>query len=268
VSLTEQQIEEYERAIRMQQLATDEERIRTNEQQSIIESQEPSMISQQLDLSEELDRIDYLLRGYTLEKDEQGKNKWKAPVDNGMIILSDYGVHLIRNTIAWYLNKNTLLSNYDEDTILKKMEDFSSSLNDAVFMEYDKVFQYPSFEDCKKVLDERIKNKLNIKIFSLELLGKEVSGEEKKKIEEKLLMEMEPIIERELEKVKEQLMKNKLKRFDLIMRCVQDAVHSTYQRAWKGQERTTLRQHIHISETKGGNLGVQSSNNPFAIFKR
>ena len=268
MSLTEQQIEEYERAIRMQQLATDEERIRTNEQQSIIESQEPSMISQQLDLSEELDRIDYLLRGYTLEKDEQGKNKWKAPVDNGMIILSDYGVHLIRNTIAWYLNKNTLLSNYDEDTILKKMEDFSSSLNDAVFMEYDKVFQYPSFEDCKKVLDERIKNKLNIKIFSLELLGKEVSGEEKKKIEEKLLMEMEPIIERELEKVKEQLMKNKLKRFDLIMRCVQDAVHSTYQRAWKGQERTTLRQHIHISETKGGNLGVQSSNNPFAIFKR
>ena len=57
--------------------------------------------------------------------------------------------------------------------------------------------------------------------------------------------------------VKEQIIKDKLKRFMILLRTVQDAVHSTYLRAWKGQERTTLRQHIHISESRGGSIQPQ-----------
>lgn len=264
--------EEYNRiseAIRGSQLDADESKLRHAQMEVANQQQEKGMIAEQLNLDEELDRMDYLLRGYIQEQDQETKTKiWVKPTNNEMIILSDYGVHLIRNTIAWYLNKNTLLSNYDEDTINAKMEDFAEALNDTIFMEYEKVFQYPSLEDCKSLLLQRIQTKKDVKVFALELLGKKVSDEDKQKIEDKLLKELEPIIERELNKIKEQTIKNKLKRFLIIIREVQDAVHSTYLRAWKGQERTTLRQHIQISETKGGYQIQPNSNGMFDWIKR
>lgn len=249
---------EYEALVREANLRADAERTKTYQQEVMLNSQDKSMIQEQLDLGDELDRIDYLLRGYSLEIDsETGERTWQAPDNKDMIILSDYGVHLIRNTIAWYLNKNTLLSNYDEETILTKMEDFSSDLNDTVFMEYEKVFQYPSFEECKNVLDKRIENKKKLRIYALEILGKKVTELEAKSIEDKILKQLEPIIEKEIEKVKQQIIKNKLKRFMIIIREIQDAIHSTYLRALAGMERKTLREHIHISETKGGGLMSQ-----------
>lgn len=243
----------YEQAMRESELRTSEARTRNMQQEAMLRQDDRSMITEQLSLGEELDRIDYLLRGYSLERDKDtGDNVWLPPKDNEMIILSEYGVHLIRNTIAWYLNKNTLLSNYDDKTILTKMEDFASDLNDTIFMEYEKVFQYPTLEDCKKIFDERIKRKKDLRVYTMELLGKNVDDINKTKIEKEIIIELEPVIERELDKIKEQIIKNKLKRFMLIIREIQDAIHSTYLRAWKGQERTTLRQHITISETKGG----------------
>lgn len=239
--------------------------------------QEKSMIAEQLDLGEELNRIDLLLRGYTLELVDIGDGKkiqkWVKPDNNDLIVLSDYGVHLIRNTIAWYLNKNTLLSNYDEETINHKMEDFASDLNDTIFMEYEKIFQYPTLEDCKKALEERLKKKQELKEFTLELIrGETVSEREKKEIEEQILTDIEPIIEKELNKIKEQIIKNKLKRFLILMREVQDAVHSTYLRALHGIERKSLREHAHISENRGGGFVIQqhkeSGIRPFSLLRR
>jgi len=255
MGLTEEQLQQYENLVREANLNTEEQKTRIMQQEIGLQQQDRSMISEQLDLGEELERIDYLLRGYSLEVNDNTKqSEWVKPTNNEMIILSDYGVHLIRNTIAWYLNKNTLLSNYDEDTINAKMEDFASDLNDTIFMEYEKVFQYPTMEDCKEILKERLKSKLDLKVFSYELLGKKLSDFDKKIMLDRINEKIEPVIERELGKIKEQIIKNKLKRFMIIIREVQDAVHSTYLRAWKGQERTTLRQHIHISETKGGSM--------------
>jgi len=265
--------EEYDKlsqVVRESELRSTEERTKGIQQEVMMGQNERGMIAEQLDLGEELDRIDYLLRGYVIDRDDKGNTQWVAPDNNDMVILSDFGVHLIRNTIAWYLNKNTLLSNYDEDTINHKMEDFASDLNDTIFMEYEKVFKYPTFDDCKKSLIDRIQKKKDLRIFALELLGRKVSDIEKKEIEDKLLKEIEPMIEKELQKIKEQIIKNKLKRFLITIREIQDAVHSTYLRAWKGQERLTLRQHIHISETKGGyNLPTSSTSlNPLDWFKK
>ena len=187
MSLTEEQLQQYENLVREANLQTEEQKTRVMQQEIGMNQQDKSMISEQLDLGEELERIDYLLRGYSLEVNDQTKqSEWVKPDNNDMIILSDYGVHLIRNTIAWYLNKNTLLSNYDEDTINAKMEDFASDLNDTVFMEYEKVFQYPTLEDCKNILKERIKGKLDVKVFSYELLGKKLSDNDKKEMQNKI----------------------------------------------------------------------------------
>lgn len=236
------------------------------QQQAIgMQQQEQNMVKDQLDLSEELERINNLLRGNVI-RDVDGVSTWVAPTDPEMEVLSEYGIHLIMNTITFYINKNTLLSNYDEQTINDKMEDLAGDLADTIFMEYEKVFQYPSMEQVEEKLIERLTRKQKDIISTNNLRG-EPSDE--KAIWKMLVNEINPSIEKQ--KIKEQLIKNKLKRFMLLIRVIQDAVHSTYLRAWKGQERTTLRQHIHISESRGGNNFQQpqapSRINPLNFFR-
>ncbi len=225
-----------------------------------LQHQEQSMIKDQLDLTEELERINNLLRGNVLKDDGYGKISWVTPDDPEMEVLSEYGIHLIMNTITFYINKNTLLSNYDEQTINNKMEDFASDLADTIFMEYEKVFQYPTPEHLEEKLVERLKRKQQ-EIIATHALRNEYYDEEL--IWQRLVNEIDPTIERQ--KIKEQLIKNKLKRFMLLLRTIQDAVHSTYLRAWKGQERITLRQHIHISESRGGNQFAQQQQPPSRV---
>jgi len=222
-----------------------------------------SMIKEQLSLSEELETIRNLLDGKVLGKNKQNVIDWIEPPDLKMKILTDHGVHLIMNTILFYLNKNTLLSNYDEETINKKMEDFSTALADVIFMEYELVFKHPTFSECKNVLLERIQRKAELRQFAYGLIGKKVDIED---LRMEFIEEIETKIEKEFEKIKEQLMKNKLKRFEIIIREVQDAVHSTYLRAWNGQERRTLRQHIHVTENLGNNNNMmQKQKKPWRI---
>ena len=241
--MNEEEIATRQQEIDIARLGLAQQEQQNQQEQRYTEPQETSMIKEQLDLGEELERIDYLLRGFTLERGE-----WKAPTTQDLVVLSEYGVHLIRNTIAWYLNKNTLLSNYDEDTILTKMLDFSNDLNDTIFMEYEKVFQYPTTKECITVLEERIQKRAEIAQYALKLVGKDSNLEE---IKREKIKEIEDRIENEIEKIKEQIIKSKLKRFLMVMRQVQDAIHSTYLRALHGTERSSLRRHMSVTETKG-----------------
>jgi len=74
------------------------------------------------------------------------------------------------------------------------MEDFGISLADTIFMEYEKVFLYPSFEECKKVFEERIERKVQLRKFAYELMGKENINEEA--IKEAFIHEIEDRIEK------------------------------------------------------------------------
>ena len=206
-----------------------------------------NLIREQLDLGPELKRIDYLLRSYTLVD-----GKWVAPTDENLIILSSYGVQILREFIAWYVNKNTLLSNYEDEMILDKMKDCSTTLNELIFRSYEKIFYYPSFEACKKELINRIEKKAEVRKFAYEVSGKKV---DENQIKLELIGEVEDKIEQELYNIRQELLQNKLKRFSMIVRVVQDTIHSAYQRAWNGQERRSLRQHMQVTETRGG-LGL------------
>lgn len=237
-----------------------------------LREQERSYFKEQINLTDELETIEHLLRGEILKYNEEtGVQDWARPVDSEMIILTEHGVHLIMNTIMFYLNKNTLLSNYEDKVINQKMEDFATALADVIFMEYEKVFMYPTFEECKAKLEERIERKTELREFAYTLAGKKANKEE---IKQGFVEEIEERIEREINNIREQIIKNKLKRFEIIIREVQDAVHSTYLRAWNGQERRTLRQHIHVSEVMGsGNQPPikqkrNMSLNPFSMFRR
>lgn len=219
-----------------------------------LQNEETNIIREQLSLTPELIVMKNLLQSKELTLMENGTEHWLLPEDEDQIILTNHGVNLIYNTLVFYMNKNTLLSNYTDMEILEKMQDFATTLNDDIFMEYEKVFSYPTFERCKKVLIDRLESKAQRRQFAFELLGIKKGITELKK---EFVTEIEDRVEKELEKIKEQIIKNKLKRFELIIRKVQDAVHSTYKRAWNGQERRTLRQHIHINETMGGTIPQQ-----------
>lgn len=266
----EKQLEQAEQQVREAQLQTHASKLNQAQQEFMLQEENKGMIAEQLDLGDVMDKMHNLLRGYVLRKDENGNTNWVEPENKDLVVLSEYGVSYIMQMLQAYLTKNTLLSNYDDAQINQKMEDFSITLADDIFMEYDKMFLDPTLEECKDEIKRRIQAKVNVRAFALDLMDKEV---DKDKIEAEILKEMEGRIERELEVIKEQKRKNKLKRFESIIRMVQDTVHSAYQRAWKGQERTTLRQHTHISETKGGGFFVpqqhqQSGFNPLGILRR
>ena len=231
-------------------LNTDRETLSRNQQDAFIEKEERSMVKEQLDLSDQLTRIDYLLKGYSLQPNKDGELVWTEPIAEEMKVFSDYGIQMIMNTICFYLNQNTLLSNYKEEEIRHKMLEFTRELIFAVFTNYEKVFKYPTVDDCINVLKARLHRKAAITKYANELKGIVLSEEE---IFQAKINEIEDKIESEIEKIKQSIIKDKLKRFSLLVRVIQDTVHSTYQRAWNGQERASLRQHMTISESKGNN---------------
>lgn len=269
-SATDAMLKEYENRLREAEIEGKESRVNQMQNDIVMQEQNAALnsINEQLDAGEVLDMIHHLLKGHLLVK-ENGVSNWKAPQNNDLVVLSDYGISYVMGMLQGYLNKNTLLSNYDEDQINQKMLDFSTTLADDIFMEYDKMFLEPTLEECKDEIKRRIRQKVDMRAFAMELAGVEGEGVDKDKIEEGFIKEMEGRIEREMTIIKEQKRKNKLKRFESLIRMIQDTVHSAYQRAWRGQERTSARSHMHITENKGGMVMApqQKSFNPLGILK-
>lgn len=96
-----------------------------------------NLIQYQLDIKEELEDIEHLLRGQTVKTDQQGNKKWVDPTNAGDVLLNERGVQEILKILRMYLNKNILLSNFDEDTINMRVKQFSLRLMRNIFMNYD-----------------------------------------------------------------------------------------------------------------------------------
>jgi len=56
----------------------------------------------------------------------------------------------------------------------------------------------------------------------------------------------------ELDKIKTERRKMNLKEFKVLFHSIQHFVESIHNRAWKGEERGSLRRHFNISEVIGG----------------
>jgi hypothetical protein len=97
-----------------------------------------NLIKWQLELDNILERCEHILRGDKLLF-EEGNLIWKSntnPKDN---ILNDYGVQEIMRILSMYLNRNTILSDYDDTEIREKVLDFGRELNDLFFMKYEEM---------------------------------------------------------------------------------------------------------------------------------
>ena len=101
------------------------------------QNQDPNLIEYQLELDNILERIEHLLRGDIVSEDEDGNVVYIPPEDHDLVILNDYGVKLIMNVISFYINKNTILSNYDPERINEILYDLGFELADVIFINYD-----------------------------------------------------------------------------------------------------------------------------------
>lgn len=108
--------------------------------------QEQNLIEWQLDLSKELELISHQLRGHVIERDEDGNEYWTEPtmmvngkkvVDHERKLLNEKGAQEVEKIIRNYLNRNTLLSNYDEDTIKQRLYQFAERLRRFIFLNYE-----------------------------------------------------------------------------------------------------------------------------------
>lgn len=98
-----------------------------------------NLIVYQLEMDNILEKIEHLLKGDIIKSDEEGNMFYTAPTDTGLIVLNEYGVQLIINTISFYLNRNTILSSYDDERIAEILRDLGDELTDLVLCNYQKM---------------------------------------------------------------------------------------------------------------------------------
>lgn len=101
--------------------------------------QQENLIIFQLELDNIMERIEHLLKGDILQADKKGNKSYVTPKDTTLIVLNDYGVQLIMNVISFYLNRNTILSNYKDDRIFEILYDLGNELADLVYINYEKM---------------------------------------------------------------------------------------------------------------------------------
>jgi hypothetical protein len=97
-----------------------------------------NLIKWQLELDNILERCEHILRGDKLAF-ENGSLIWKANINEKDNILNEYGVQEVVRILSMYLNRNTILSDYDPEEINVKVLDFGRELNDLFFMKYEEM---------------------------------------------------------------------------------------------------------------------------------
>lgn len=222
--------------IGMQQALEEEQSRRINAENisrnnSSFNKDEGNLVEYQLDLKEELDRIFHLLSGHIVER-KDGKEYWAEPNDDRLKIFSDNGVKQIMNIIQFYVNKNTLLSFYDAETINWKVRDFGNELNDLILCRYEVMLYFPSPEELYDKYSKIImENK-----HKFPHMFKEDGSLDTHKLYWKCVSWSNDELS------------SKQAHIPMMILNIVDTVHSTYLRAFGGKERQSLREKLNINQ--------------------
>ena len=217
--------------------------------QYYVEEKEKGIVDIQLEVDSIKADIYHLLKQDRLILDKAtGQTDWKEVPEKDRS-LTDWGVERLMQTIHFYINKNTLLTNFDEKQIRQIMYTFMKEINDLVLLKYEYLFRDPTFEECQAIIKDKVNNKKKMQMFTLEILGKAV---DEKQITADLMREMEGILETEMNKVKLEKRKEKIREYGLLIAQLEVIVYATLNRAFRGEERGSIRRHTQISELIGG----------------
>jgi len=214
-----------------------------------------NLIQWQLELDSILERVEHMLRG-DKPKFMNGSLIFIAPENDEDRIFTDFGVSEIMRVLSMYLNRNTILSNYDEETINWKILDFGNDISDLIYLKYEMMFSIPTFEQSAK------------KLLAIEVMhtpeGYAVVMGEGEQVELQLLGQ-EHIQKIKAEQRKQSLEKRKL--YPIIVRELVDCVHSAYLRALNGGERLSLHESRSVSQNETIMPGVQFNMNGQPVMR-
>lgn len=110
---------------------------RQNSQISAFSSKiDDNLVRWQLELNDILERAEHILRG-DIPTFKDGHIVWEKSKDQTMNPLNEIGVQEVMKVLAMYINRNTILSDYENDEINIKVYDFGRALNNLIFTRYE-----------------------------------------------------------------------------------------------------------------------------------
>jgi len=229
-----------------------------------MEEVEKNLAESQLDCKDILIEWYHKLRQDVQKIDEEkGIFDWFPVDDEKKRILTDVGVDKFMEILSSYINKETLLSNFDVDTINRRMLEFSLSVSALILLKYEFIFRVVSIDEASDILKLSIENKVKREKLTCEIGGKEFDEEATRK---KIQLELVTRMEYELGKIQEEKRKVNLREFESLFTQMKHIVESTHNRAWKGEERGSLRRHFNISEVIGGGQQQQQKQKRWGLF--
>lgn len=194
---------------------------------------EDNLIRWQLDLKEDIDRIYHLLKGDQIKEDKEGNVSYEPASHDDLKPFNEFGVQMIMNIISFYLNRNTLLSNYSEDRIDEKVLDFGRRLYALIHNRYEEIM---ITVDLKKEIEKLIGKE--IKILPSGVYVTDFKYDEEGNIS---YNELPDQAVKWMDEIKRNHLLKKMKMFEMMAGSLVDSVHSAYLRAYKGGERESLR---------------------------
>ncbi len=111
--------------------------------------EDKNLIEFQLDTSDMLSKIEHFLKGDYVSVDTEGSEVWKEQTDVTLILFNKYGVNSIMLIIGNYIDKNTMLSNYDDMRINEILADLGEELAKFIFCNYEKMGMDTEFKKTR-----------------------------------------------------------------------------------------------------------------------
>jgi len=111
--------------------------------------EDKNLIEFQLETAEMLSKIEHFLKGEYIKTDKDGNEYWAKQKDEELILFNDYGVNSIMLEVGNYIDKNTMLSFYDEMRINEIMADLGDILSEFIYCNYEKMGMNTDFKKSR-----------------------------------------------------------------------------------------------------------------------
>lgn len=130
-------------------------------------NEDNNLIQYQIETGEMLEKIEHFLKGERLATDEDGSEGWTGPkktiqveledgtieerevLNETLVLFNEYGVNSIMSIIGNYIDKNTILSFYDEMRINEILADLAEELAKFIYCNYEKMGMDTEFKKTR-----------------------------------------------------------------------------------------------------------------------
>lgn len=108
-----------------------------------------NLIEFQLDPGDMLARIEHFLKGDYISLNDQNDEVWTTQENEDLILFNEYGVNSIMVIIGNYIDKNTMLSTYDDMRINEILGDLGDELSKFIFCNYERMGMDTEFKKTR-----------------------------------------------------------------------------------------------------------------------